>query len=90
MSERLWTGEVTTVNVQPNVNDDASHVHSIVCWRCTQPHVLGINDFITFSGVLLYYIFSLYRSMGLFLTRGMVVQALLQFTLNRNINATLV
>lgn len=44
---------MTTVHVQPNVNDDASHVHSIVCWRCTQPHVLGINDFITFSGVLL-------------------------------------
>lgn len=43
---------MTTVHVQPNVNDDASHVHSIVCWRCTQPHVLGINDFITFSGVL--------------------------------------
>lgn len=34
--------------VQPNVNGDASHVHSIICWRCTQPHVLGINDFITF------------------------------------------
>lgn len=36
-------------------DDDASHVHSIICWRCTQPHVLGINDFITLSGVLLYY-----------------------------------
>lgn len=34
--------------MQPNVDGDASHVHSIICWRCTQPHVLGINDFITF------------------------------------------
>lgn len=42
--------------MQPNVNGDASHVHSIICWRCTQPHVLGINDFITF----LLFCFSIY------------------------------
>lgn len=73
---------MTTVYVQPNVNDDASRVHSMVCWRCTQPHVLGINDFITFSGVLLQNhemtadlstLFTLYNVLGSCQSNGSVI-----------------